>query len=105
MAGKKSAFQGLLRRDWRALEKIKAACGLPRRVRVENGPEFISRALDAWAYFNKIKLDCTRLGMPTDNPHIDSFDSQPSMAASGTNAGNGLFFWERLGPKSAVFSG
>ena len=35
---------------------------------------FISRALDAWAYFNKVKLDYSRLCTPTDNPHIESFN-------------------------------
>jgi putative transposase len=56
-----------------ALQKIKAARGLPQRIKVDNGPEFISRALDAWAYFNKVKLDYSRPGTPTDNPHIESF--------------------------------
>jgi putative transposase len=57
-----------------ALEEIKAARGLPRRIKVDNGPEFISRALDAWAYFNKVKLDYSRPDTPTDNPHIESFN-------------------------------
>ena len=56
------------------LEKIKAARGLPQRIKVDNGPEFISRALDAWAYFNKVRLDYSRPGTPTDNPHIESFN-------------------------------
>ena len=56
------------------LEKLKAARGLPQRIKVDNGPEFISRALDAWAYFNKVKLDYFRPGTPTDNPHIESFN-------------------------------
>ena len=56
------------------LEKIKAARGLPQRIKVDNGPEFISQALDAWAYFNKVKLDYSRPGTPTDNPHIESFN-------------------------------
>ena len=56
------------------LEKIKAARGLPQRIKVDNGPEFISRALGAWAYFNKVKLDYSRPGTPTDNPHIESFN-------------------------------
>jgi len=47
---------------------------LPQRIKVDNGPEFISRALDAWAYFNKVKLDYSRPGTPTDNPHIESFN-------------------------------
>jgi len=55
------------------LEKIKAARGLPQRIKVDNEPEFISWALDAWAYFNKVKLDYSRLCTPTDNPHIESF--------------------------------
>ena len=56
------------------LEKIKAARGLPQRIKVDNSPEFISRALDAWAHFNKVKLDYSRPGTPTDNPHIESFN-------------------------------
>lgn len=63
------------------LEKIKTACGLPQRIKADNGPEFISRALDARAYFNKIKLDYSRPGTPADNSHID-----PSAAVFGTNA-------------------
>jgi len=39
------------------LEKINAARGLPQWIKVDNGPEFISRALDTWAYFNQVKLD------------------------------------------------
>lgn len=56
------------------LEKIKAARGLPQRIKVNNGSELISRALDAWAYFNRVKLDYSRPGTPTDNPHIESFN-------------------------------
>ena len=56
------------------LEKIKAARGLPQRIKADTGPEFISRALDACAYFNKVKLDYSRPGTPTDNPQIESFN-------------------------------
>ena len=56
------------------LEKIKAARGLPNRIKVDNGPEFISRALDVWAYFNKVRIDYSHPGTPTDNPHIESFN-------------------------------
>jgi len=56
------------------LDKLKKARGLPKRIKVDNGPEFISRALDAWAYFNKVKLDYSRPGTPTDNAHIESFN-------------------------------
>jgi putative transposase len=47
---------------------------LPKRIKVDNGPEFISRTLDAWAYFNKVKLDFSRPGTPTDNAYIESFN-------------------------------
>ena len=56
------------------LEDLKERCGLPKKIKVDNGPEFISRALDAWAYFNKVQLEYSRPGKPTDNPHIESFN-------------------------------
>jgi transposase InsO family protein len=31
---------------------------------------------DRWAYFNKVKLDFSRLGKPTDNPFIESFNGK-----------------------------
>ena len=27
-----------------------AGCGLPRQIRSDNGPEFLSRAVDQWSY-------------------------------------------------------
>lgn len=56
------------------LDKVKQARGLPQRIKVDNGPEFISKALDAWAYFNHVQLDYSRLGTPTDNAYIESFN-------------------------------
>jgi putative transposase len=56
------------------LDHLKETRGLPKRIKVDNGPEFISRALDAWAYFNHVKLDYSRPGTPTDNAHIESFN-------------------------------
>ena len=46
------------------LEKVKAARYLPTRIKVDNGPAFISRALDAWAYCNKVKPDDSLPGTP-----------------------------------------
>lgn len=40
--------------------------GAPRAIRVDNGPEFISKVLDRWAYENEVKLDFSRPGKPTD---------------------------------------
>lgn len=47
---------------------------VPERIQVDNGSEFISKALDKWAYDNQVTLDFSRPGKPTDNPFIESFN-------------------------------
>ena len=54
---------------------------LPQRILVDNGTEFTSKALDAWAYWNKVKLDFSRRGRPGTMP-----TSRPSTAWSGESA-------------------
>jgi putative transposase len=49
------------------LTRISAVHGLPEQIVVDNGPEFISNALDAWAYERGIKLQFIRPGKPVDN--------------------------------------
>ncbi len=49
---------------------------VPQRIQVDNGSEFISKALDKWAYDNKVILDFSRPGKPTDNPFIESFNGK-----------------------------
>ena len=46
----------------------------PDRIKVDNGSEFISKALDKWAYENQVVLDFSRPGKPTDNAYIESFN-------------------------------
>jgi len=46
----------------------------PQRIQVDNGSEFISKALDKWAYENDVTLDFSRPGKPTDNAFIESFN-------------------------------
>lgn len=48
---------------------------LPQVISVDNGTEFTSRSLDHWAYWNKVQLDFSRPGKPTDNAFIESFNS------------------------------
>jgi putative transposase len=48
--------------------------GIPKRIQVDNGSEFISKALDKWAYDHNTTLDFSRPGKPTDNPFIESFN-------------------------------
>ena len=56
------------------LERLALSHGLPQTISVDNGPEFISRALDAWAYRHGVRLEFSRPGKPTDNPFIESFN-------------------------------
>lgn len=56
--------------------RIAAARGVPRSIRVDSGPEFVSRALDQWAYLHQITLDFSRPGKPTDNAAVESFNGR-----------------------------
>lgn len=58
------------------LEKITKYTGLPKRIKVDNGPEFISKDFDRWAYWNKVELDFSRPGKPTDNAFVEAFNSR-----------------------------
>ena len=58
------------------LERVTARYGLPRQIRLDNGPEFISRDLDLWAYARGVALDFSRPGKPTDNAFAESFNGK-----------------------------
>ena len=58
----------------RILGSAGATRGLPERIRVDHGTEFTSKALDHWAYWNRVELDFIRPGKPTDNPFIEAFN-------------------------------
>jgi len=58
------------------LSQIAAFRGLPERIVVDNGPEFISNALDAWAYERGVKLNFIRPGKPVDNAYMESFNGK-----------------------------
>ena len=55
-------------------EQLKQLYRIPERIKVDNGSEFISKALDKWTYENGVTLDFSRPGKPTDNPFIESFN-------------------------------
>ena len=59
-----------------ALETVAATRGLPQALVVDHGPEFVSKALDAWAYQHGIHLAFIRPGKPVDNAYIESFHSR-----------------------------
>jgi putative transposase len=54
----------------------RARGGLPRSLVVDHGPEFISRALDLWAYRRGIELIFIRPGKPVENAYVESFHSR-----------------------------
>jgi len=58
------------------LERVTAIHGMPKSIRVDNGPEFISKDLDLWAWSNGVTLDFSRPGKPTDNAFVESFNGK-----------------------------
>jgi len=46
----------------------------PVRSQVDNGSEFVGKALDVWAYEHGVTLDVSRPGKPQDNGHVESFN-------------------------------
>ena len=57
------------------MAQIKLSKGLiPKRIQTDNGSEFTSREMDLWAYENKVTMDYSRPGKPTDNPFVESFN-------------------------------
>lgn len=60
----------------RALDEVVKTHGKPESIKVDNGPEFISKEMDLWAYSRGVKLDFSRPGKPTDNAFIESFNGR-----------------------------
>lgn len=60
----------------RILSEIAQTQELPEMIAVDNGPEFISNALDAWAYHRGVKLTFIRPGKPVENAYIESFNGR-----------------------------
>ncbi len=77
-----------------AMARMSSIRGAPMTIRVDNGPEFISKALDRWAeqpkvpamrsivgmaaegYEKSVTLDFSRPGKPTDNAFVESFNGR-----------------------------
>jgi putative transposase len=60
----------------RALEQIGMLRPLPVRIVCDNGPEFQSRALDAWAHRRHVQLNFIQPGKPVQNAYIESFNGR-----------------------------
>ena len=60
----------------RVLDALLWTYGLPRAITVDNGPEFISSALDVWAHKHGVDLQFIQPGKPTQNAFVESFNGR-----------------------------
>jgi putative transposase len=58
------------------LEEVARQRGYPEAIQVDNGPEFISRVVDQWAFEHSVKVHFIEPGKPTQNAHIESFNGK-----------------------------
>jgi putative transposase len=59
-----------------ALSLVVAERGAPTSITVDNGSEFYSRAMEAWAYQYGVQLVFIRPGKPVENSYIESFNGR-----------------------------
>ena len=67
------------------MNRLSAVRGAPKRIRVDKGPEFVSRALDQWAYLHQVTLDFSRPRKPTDNALVEFFNGRLRDECLNTN--------------------
>jgi putative transposase len=60
----------------RVLDALITERGAPETIVCDNGPEFVGRALDAWAYQHGVRLHFIQPGKPVQNAMIESFNGR-----------------------------
>jgi putative transposase len=60
----------------RVLDGLIQTRGAPASITVDHGTEFMSKALEEWAYRRGVKLDFIRPGKPVENAYIESFNGR-----------------------------
>ena len=58
----------------RALDRVVAWRGYPSKLRMDNGPEFISNTLADWAEEHAIDLEIIQPGKPMQNSYVERFN-------------------------------
>jgi len=58
----------------RVLNRISAWRGYPLKIRLDNGPEFISLAIAEWAEDHRVELEFIQPGKPTQNSYVERFN-------------------------------
>ncbi len=74
----------------RFLDEVAAVHGYPESINIDNGPEFVSKALDQWAHAHGVTLYFSRPGKPVDNAFIESFNGRLRDECLNTNWFYGL---------------
>ncbi|WP_262711314.1 DDE-type integrase/transposase/recombinase [Luteibaculum oceani] len=59
----------------RVLTQLEEEIGLPKKIRVDNGPEFISHAFQNWCKSKAITIQFIQPGRPMQNSFIERFIS------------------------------
>ena len=60
----------------RVLEQLAHTRGLPQEIQVDNGPEFVCRAVRSWCEKQHVLLRYIEPGRPMQNGHIESFNGR-----------------------------
>jgi len=58
----------------RVLDRVAEERGYPRKLRSDNGPEFIANALAVWAETHGVELAPIQPGKPTQNAYVERFN-------------------------------
>lgn len=58
----------------RILEELEQTIGLPKKIRVDNGPEFISNHFSQWCETKGISIHYIQPGKPMQNGYIERFN-------------------------------
>jgi putative transposase len=58
------------------LEELRRKGRCPKEVRLDNGPEFISKTLLRWSERHHVKLSHIQPGKPMQNGHVESFNGK-----------------------------
>lgn len=96
-----------------ALTRIAAMRGHPATIKIDNGSEFISKAMDRWAYEHGVELDFSRPSTPTDNAEVESFNGRfrqeclnahwfLSLADAQSKIGDWRTYYNEVRPHSAL---
>lgn len=58
----------------RVLDQVAEERGYPRKLRSDNGPEFIAQVLEAWAEAHDVELIPIEPGKPTQNAYVERYN-------------------------------